>query len=98
METPPPIRTCGSPKATADEFRITKKYEEPTKLDFQLVRFEIKRLENELKNATFKLPKEIALKRYKEALLDMYAVKRAYYRVGKTSTPESSPGCCSYGC
>jgi len=98
METPPPIRVCGSPKATDDEIRITERYEEPTKLDFQVIRFEIRRLENELKTAMFKYPKRIAIKQYRDILLDMYAIKQAYYRVGKNKAPELSPDCCSYGC
>ena len=98
METPPPIRTCGSPKASADEFLIIQKYDEPTKLDFQTIREEISRLEKELLTATLKFPKEMALQRYRDSLENMYVIKQAYYRVNRDDPPKKSTSCCSYGC
>ena len=93
METPPPIRVCGAPKATEAEYKLTEKYDEPTKLDFQLVRTEILRLEQDPDNTD-----EVLLQRYRFQLHRMHAIKQAYYRVKHSDPPPKSTSCCYYGC
>ena len=98
METPPPIRACGAPKATDSEYIIVQKYDEPSRLDFQVIRFEIARLEQEIKLMPLNTSKQVALRRYRESLTNMQAVKQAYYRVGMSDPPPKSTSCCYYGC
>ena len=93
METPPPIRICGAPKATDAEHRLIEKYDEPTKLDFQLIRDEINRLEQDPNNLD-----EGLVQRYRFQLNRMYAVKQAYYRVNTEEPRPKSTSCCYYGC
>jgi len=93
METPPPIRICGAPKATEAEHRLTEKFNEPTKLDFELIRGEINRLEEDPNDYD-----EGLVQRYRFQLQRMHAVKQAYYRVKHSDPPPKSTSCCYYGC
>ena len=97
METPPPIRACGAPKATDSEYTIVRKYNEPTRLDFQVIRFEIAGLEKEIKISPT-ASKKAVLKRYHESLSNMQAIKQAYHRVNMSESIPNSTSCCYYGC
>jgi hypothetical protein len=97
METPPPIRACGAPKATDSEYIIVQKYDEPSRLDFQVIRFEIARLEKEI-SISPSGSKQAALRRYRESLSNMQAIKQAYYRVSISEPLPNTTSCCYYGC
>lgn len=96
--TPPPIKVGGIPEASDIDYNTVKRFEEPTRLDFQVIRTEIQRLENDLEVAPMKIFVRKALAKARGTLQELLIIKRAYYRVSLSDPPSRSTSCCSYGC